>query len=246
MQLLRERWESIAGLAVEGGRNPGKPLAELRLIHFARREEIVIDGTRFALFISAAVILALTPGPGILYVLGRTLHGGRREGVLSAIGTFVGGSTHVLAAALGLSAILMTSAIAFEVVRYAGAAYLVYLGISMIRNRHAAPIARNDAVTSKQNFMQGILTEVLNPKTALFFLSFIPQFVVPAHGHVTIQFLILGAISVSLNTAVDLMVVGFASSIAAKLSASPKLIENQRTASGVGMIGLGVYVAASK
>ena len=98
----------------------------------------MIDGTRFALFVSAAAILALTPGPGILYVLGRTLHGGRREGVLSALGTFVGGSVHVLAAGLGLSAILMTSATAFQVVRYAGAAYLVYLGISMIRKRRAS------------------------------------------------------------------------------------------------------------
>ena len=92
----------------------------------------MIDGTRFALFVSAAAILALTPGPGILFVLGRTLHGGRREGVLSALGTLVGGSVHVLAAGLGLSAILMTSATAFQVVRYAGAAYLIYLGISMI------------------------------------------------------------------------------------------------------------------
>ena len=97
----------------------------------------MIDWTRFALFMSAAVILALTPGPGILYVLGRTLHGGRREGVLSALGTFVGGSVHVLAAALGLSAILMTSATAFEVVRYAGASYLIYLGVSMVLNRKA-------------------------------------------------------------------------------------------------------------
>src|SRR5947209_1618352 len=86
---------------------------------------------------SAALVLALTPGPGILYVLGRTLNGGRREGVLSALGTFVGGAIHALGAALGLSVILMTSAAAFAVVRYAGAAYLIYLGISMIRNRRA-------------------------------------------------------------------------------------------------------------
>ena len=207
---------------------------------------MVIDGTRFALFMSAAVILALTPGPGILYVLGRTLHGGRRVGALSALGTLVGGSAHVLAAALGLSAILMTSATAFEVLRYVGAAYLIYLGISMIRNRRAALTAPNDEGTSQRDFIQGIATEVLNPKTALFFLSFIPQFVVPVKGHITLQFLILGAISVSLNTTVDLIVVGFSSSIAARLARTPKLVEKQRTASGVGMIGLGVYVAAAK
>lgn len=221
-------------------------VAKVGRVDFAQKGVIVIDGTRFALFISAAVILALTPGPGILYVLGRTLHGGRREGVLSAFGTFIGGSIHVLAAAMGLSAILMTSSTAFEVVRYAGASYLIYLGISMIRNRRAKLIAQKDAGASQRNFMQGIVTEVLNPKTALFFLSFIPQFVVPNRGHVTLQFLVLGAISVSLNTVVDVMVVGFASSIAARLAGSSKFMERQRTASGVGMIGLGVYVAASK
>lgn len=206
----------------------------------------MIEGTRFALFVSAAAILALTPGPGILYVLGRTLHGGRREGVLSALGTFVGGSVHAMAAALGLSAILMTSATAFEVVRYAGASYLIYLGISMIRNRRARLAAQSDADRSQRNFFHGIATEVLNPKTALFFLSFIPQFVLPAKGHMILQFLILGAISVSLNTAVDLVVVGFAGSVALRLARNPNFIERQRTASGIGMIGLGIYVAASK
>lgn len=206
----------------------------------------MIDGTRFVVFLSAAAILALTPGPGILYVLGRTLHGGRREGILSALGTFVGGSVHALAAALGLSAILMTSATAFEVVRYAGASYLIYLGISMIRDRHAKLIPEAEGERSQRNFLQGIVTEVLNPKTALFFLSFIPQFVSPARGHMTLQFLILGAISVSLNTAVDLIVVGFAASLALRLARRPKWIERQRTASGAGMIGLGIYVATSK
>ncbi len=206
----------------------------------------MIEGARFILFVSAAAILALTPGPGILYVLGRTLHGGRREGVLSALGTFVGGSVHVLAAALGLSAILMTSATTFEVVRYAGASYLIYLGISMIRNRRANLTAQNEGDKSQRNFLQGITTEVLNPKTALFFLSFIPQFVSPARGHLTLQFLLLGAVSVSLNTAVDLIIVGFAGSIALRLAGNPNFIVRQRTASGVGMIGLGIYVGASK
>jgi threonine/homoserine/homoserine lactone efflux protein len=190
--------------------------------------------------------IALTPGPGIMYVLGRSLHGGRREGVLSSLGTFVGGSVHVLAAGLGLSAILMTSATAFQVVRYTGAAYLVYLGISMIRKRRASENMQTVGQSSQQNFLQGIATEVLNPKTALFFLSFIPQFVSPAKGHLILQFLILGTISVVLNTTVDFVVVGFAGLIAQRLARNPKLIERQRTGSGVGMIGLGVYVAVSK
>jgi threonine/homoserine/homoserine lactone efflux protein len=217
-----------------------------RKCNATERREAVIEGAHFAIFMGAAVVLALTPGPGIFYVLGRTLHGGRREGVLSALGTFVGGSVHALAAALGLSAILMTSATAFQVVRYAGAFYLVYLGISMIRKRRAETTAQNEENKPHRQFLQGVATEVLNPKTALFFLSFIPQFVSTAGGHLTLQFLILGAISVSLNTAVDLIVVGFAGALAQPLTQNRRFIERQRTASGVGMIGLGVYVAASK
>jgi len=131
------------------------------------------------------------------------------------------------------------------IARYAGAAYLVYLGISMIRKRRARGNTQTVGQSSQQNFLQGIATEVLNPKTALFFLSFIPQFVSPAKGHLILQFLILGAISVVLNTTVDLVVVGFAGLIAQRLARNPKLIERQRTG-GVGMIGLGVYVAVSK
>lgn len=204
----------------------------------------MIDSVRFGLFLSAAILLAITPGPGILYVLGRTLHGGRREGVLSSLGTFVGGSVHVLAAALGLSAILATSAVAFEVVRYAGAAYLIYLGVQMIRSRNLETGSLAEAGAGSHHFLQGVTTEVLNPKTALFFLSFIPQFVALGLGHVTAQFLLLGAISVALNTTADLVVVFFAAAIAGRLRHNPAFNRRQRTASGVGMIGLGIFVAA--
>jgi len=198
------------------------------------------------LFLSAATLLALSPGPGMLYVLSRTLHGGRREGFLSAGGTFVGGLVHAVAAGLGLSAILMRSALAFEVVRYAGACYLIYLGISMIRGRRTSVNGLSGESKSRRNFVQGITTEVLNPKTALFFLSFIPQFVSPGRGHVVLQFLMFGTISVTLNTAADLLVVEFAGSLARRARDRPRLIERQRTVSGAGMIGLGIYVAASK
>jgi len=206
----------------------------------------VIDGTHLTIFVSAAVVLALTPGPGMLYVLGRTLHGGRGEGVSSALGTFVGGSVHIVAAAFGLSAILATSAIAFAVVRYAGAAYLIYLGIAMLRSRNMKVYLPEETGTSHSDFLQGITTEVLNPKTALFFLSFIPQFVTPARGHLISQFLILGSTSVALNTVADLLVVALAGAVAHKLKDNPKFTRRQRTASGVGMIGLGTYVAVSK
>lgn len=202
----------------------------------------MFDAHRLLLFLAAALLLAITPGPGIFYVLARSLAGGKREGILSSLGTFVGGLFHVFAAALGLSAILAASAVAFHTVKYAGAAYLVWLGIRMIRTRNAE-MTVEAASPSERAFRQGILTEVLNPKTALFFLSFIPQFVAPAHGHLFFQFALLGSISVGLNTAADLVVVGMASPLERKLKNSLRFRRRQRTASGIGMIGLGAYLA---
>lgn len=205
----------------------------------------MLDGTRFALFLSAALVLALTPGPGVFYVLGRTLNGGRREGTLSSFGTFLGGLVHVLAAAFGLSAVLAASATAFQIVRYAGAVYLIYLGITMIRKRHVDTSGDSELSKSGRPFIQGIATEVLNPKTALFFLSFIPQFVTPEKGQAAMQFLLLGSISVALNTACDLTVVLFASVIAQRIKQNKNFNTKQRAASGMGMIGLGIYVAVA-
>lgn len=204
----------------------------------------MFDTHRLLLFFAAAVLLAIAPGPGIFYVLARSLAGGKQEGVFSSLGTFVGGLCHVLAAALGLSAILAASAVAFHTVKYAGAAYLVWLGIRMIRTRNAEMLA--DAAPPARNaFRQGVLTEVLNPKTALFFLSFIPQFVAPAHGRLFLQFVMLGSVSVSLNTAADLLVVCMAAPLERKLKNSIRFRRRQRVASGVGIIGLGAYLAFS-
>jgi threonine/homoserine/homoserine lactone efflux protein len=154
---------------------------------------------------------------------------------------------HVAAAAFGLSAILAASAIAFQTVRYAGAAYLVYLGFRMVRSRHEAiEEGELEANAGRNTFAQGVMTEVLNPKTALFFLSFLPQFVSPRQGHVAMQFLSLGAISVTLNTCADLVVACFAGPLGSRLKRSAKLRSRQRAASGVAMIGLGVYVATAR
>ena len=200
------------------------------------------DFHHFLLFLGAAMVLAIAPGPGIFYVLARTLGGGRRQGIESALGTFFGGLFHVFAAALGVSAILAASAVAFHTVKYAGAAYLVWLGIRMIHTRNAE-IPAEAAAPAQGSFRQGILTEALNPKTALFFLSFIPQFVVLGRGHVFLQFIVLGAISVSLNTIADLVVVFMAAPLERKLRGSATFRRRQRVASGVGMIGLGAFVA---
>lgn len=203
----------------------------------------MLDRHLLAVFLAAAIVLAVTPGPGIFYVLARTLAGARREGVLSACGTFMGGSIHVVAAGFGLSAVLAASAAAFTAVKYAGALYLVWMGIRMIRTRNVPMDAPSEAVPANRAFRQGVVTEVLNPKTALFFLSFLPQFVNPALGHVVIQFLLLGGMSVTLNTAADLLVVCFAAPLGSRLRSNPRFRRNQRVASGVGMIGLGAFVA---
>jgi threonine/homoserine/homoserine lactone efflux protein len=205
----------------------------------------MFDAERFILFLAAAVVLAVTPGPGIFYVLARTLAGGRREGFQSSFGTFFGGLFHVFAAALGVSAILAASAVAFHTVKYAGAAYLVFLGIKMIGSRNTELPAETSAPKGSA-FRQGILTEALNPKTALFFLSFIPQFIAPQLGHVFFQFAVLGILSVTLNTAADLAVVRLAAPLERKLKSSPRFRRGQRTASGLGMIGLGAYLALSE
>ena len=206
---------------------------------------MVIDSSKLALFLSAAFLLAIAPGPGMLYVLARGLAGGRREGVLSSLGTFVGGMVHVLAAAAGVSVVLARSAVAFAGVKYAGAAYLCFLGIRMILDarRDTGSLPENGMVRVRNPFWQGIATEVLNPKTALFFLSFIPQFIAAGRGHVFLQFIVLGATSVLLNTIADLVVVFLAGPLERKLKGSERFRRRQRVASGLGMIGLGAYVA---
>ena len=200
----------------------------------------------FGLFLAAALVLAITPGPGIFYVLTRTLAGGRRDGILSAGGTLLGSMVHVFAAALGVSAILAASALAFAVVKYAGAAYLVYLGIRMIRSRALSlDLSKASMLKASGTFRQGIATEVLNPKTALFFLSLIPQFIHPERGNVFAQFVTLGLISVTLNTSADIGVAFLAGTLGGKLKQNTRLIGRQRLVSGLAMIGLGVYVAAA-
>jgi threonine/homoserine/homoserine lactone efflux protein len=204
----------------------------------------------FWLFLSAALLLAIAPGPGMLYVLARSLAGGKREGVLSALGTFLGGMVHVFAAALGISIVLARSALAFAAVKYVGAAYLCLLGVRMIRDARRLDV-QEQAVelppsSTRNPLWQGVATEVLNPKTALFFLSFIPQFVSRTSGHVFLQFVILGTISVALNTTADLIVIAMAGPLGNRIRNSSTFRKRQRTATGVIMIGLGTYLAVSE
>jgi threonine/homoserine/homoserine lactone efflux protein len=208
----------------------------------------MMNSGKLALFLTAALLLAVAPGPGMLYVLARSLAGGRRDGVLSALGTFAGGMVHVLAAAAGVSVVLARSAVAFATVKYAGAAYLCFLGIRMIwaACRDGDELPATALPPARNPFWQGIATEVLNPKTALFFLSFIPQFVNREAGHVFAQFLALGAVSVTLNTSADLVVTMFAGPLGNRIRASARFRRAQRTATGGIMIGLGTFLAVSK
>jgi threonine/homoserine/homoserine lactone efflux protein len=215
----------------------------------------MFDSTRFVLFLSAAMLLAIAPGPGMLYVLARSLAGGKREGVLSALGTFVGGMVHVFAAALGVSIILAKSAIAFATVKYAGAAYLCFLGVRMILDARNQKMISEDAIpdgnppnvkAARNPLWQGVATEVFNPKTALFFLSFIPQFVNRGGGHVFVQFITLGTISVVMNTTADLIVIALAGPLGERIRSSATFRRRQRTVTGAIMIGLGTYLATSE
>lgn len=210
----------------------------------------MIDSARFFLFLTAAVLLAIAPGPGMLYVLARSLAGGKREGVLSALGTFLGGMVHVFAAAMGISIILAKSAAAFAVVKYVGAAYLCFLGIRMIldarREKSSSEDIQQQIKPVRNPLWQGVATEVLNPKTALFFLSFIPQFVNRGSGHVFLQFVALGTISVILNTTADLVVIALAGPLGERIRSSATFRRRQRTVTGAIMIGLGTYLATSE
>ena len=200
---------------------------------------------KFYLFLVAAFLLSISPGPGMIYVLARTLHGGRADGIASSLGTAVGGLMHVLAATLGLSAILMRSAVVFSILKYAGAAYLVFLGgRALLASRRRPELAAAPAAPQPHPFRQGVLTEALNPKTAVFFFTFLPQFVNPA-AHVAWQLFVLGAISVALNSLADLGVAFFAASLSENLAANPRFHRTQQRFCGVTLIGLGGFVAVS-
>lgn len=193
----------------------------------------------FLLFLAAASIIALSPGPGILYVAARTLAGGRSEGLASTIGTALGGLVHVAAGAVGVSTLVMASAEAFSILKIAGALYLVWLGIKTLREARVDMPAAGTGVGTARAFRDGIVVEALNPKTAAFFLAFLPQFVDPSAGAVWLQFLGLGLVSVTLNTAVDVVVVGAAARARSLALGRPSLMRRLRTGAGFVIAGLG-------
>jgi threonine/homoserine/homoserine lactone efflux protein len=205
-----------------------------------------MTGADFALFLLAALIIAAVPGPGIFYVAARTLSGGSKAGIASTLGTAWGGLVHVIAGALGTSAIILASAQLFSAVKLAGAVYLVWLGIKAIREARQALPEQIDPIGTKLAFRDGVLVEALNPKTAAFFLAFIPQFLDPSTGHPALQFMMLGLISVALNTTADIIVVMMASKARSSLARKPHLLQRLRQGSGLFIAGLGISLALAR
>lgn len=206
----------------------------------------MLGNIEFVPFLLAAVVLAVTPGPSILYVLARTVAGGRVDGLASTFGTAAGGLVHVLISAIGLSAILAASAQAFLLIKSLGVIYLVYLGVRTIRQgglRLKAPSLQ--AAGGRRAFSEGLLTEALNVKVALFFMAFIPQFMDHTAAAAP-QFVVLGLICVTMNMIADLLVVMSTSRLMPLLSSSPRANQCLSWGSGGMLIGLGAYVALSE
>ena len=202
----------------------------------------------FELFCLSAIILSITPGPDTFYILGRAISQGTGSAAASVLGISTGVLVHTVAAAIGLSTILATSAVVFRIVKLIGAAYLIYLGITMVM------VSRKNDILNGNNlpagdfwkiYRQGVITNVLNPKVALFFLSFLPQFIDPTHGSVA-SFIFLGLIYVLICTIWYLVFAGFSSAIAMTLKKNPLWIRTINRVSGGVFIGLGLNLAFSK
>jgi RhtB (resistance to homoserine/threonine) family protein len=202
----------------------------------------------FGLFLGAGVLLNLTPGPDTVYILGRSIAHGRDAGVASALGICVGSIFHTCAAALGLSAILATSTVAFAAIKLLGGAYLIFLGIKMFldRRRKLSLPSNFRQLTTVAAFQQGVLTNVLNPKVALFFLAFLPQFIDPATNNKILAFVTLGFTFVTTGTIWCLILAWFASSFSDRLRASETVGQWVNRAIGALFIFLGARLAATK
>ena len=205
---------------------------------------MIPDLHTLVLFALASVALLVVPGPAVLYIVAQSVDHGRRAGVASVLGIQTGALVHILAAVVGLSSLLVSSAVAFEVVRYAGAAYLVVLGVRRLLAREEpedGPARRPRSFA--RLFSQGVVVNVLNPKTALFFFAFLPQFVDPRAGHVPVQMLVLGLLFLSVATVSDGIYALVAGTASRRLRGSRAYLRAERWISGTVFIGLGLATA---
>jgi threonine/homoserine/homoserine lactone efflux protein len=205
---------------------------------------VIPSSSSLLLFVSAALLLLVIPGPAVFYIVGRSIGHGRGAGLVSALGISVGTLVHTAAAAVGLSALLMSSAMAFSAVKYLGAAYLIYLGVQKIR-RDESFVIEGDAPRVKLSriFAQGIVVNVLNPKSALFFFAFLPQFVDPARGPVVPQILFLGTLFAVMGLTGDSIWALTSGTVAGLFRRNPRAMRTQRYVSGGILISLGVATA---
>jgi RhtB (resistance to homoserine/threonine) family protein len=207
--------------------------------------------TGFAFFLLAVFLLNVTPGPDTAYIVGRSVAQGRGAGVVSALGISAGCIVHTLATAFGLTAILAASATAFTVIKIAGAIYLIYLGVRLIFARHdnvdqdVQKSAQSAPKSLHQLFMQGFVTNVLNPKVVLFFVSFFPQFVAADSQHKTLAFLVLGAAFIAMSTAWNSFVAWIAGSVTQRFSGKPGIKKWMDRGVGGAFVGLGIKLATS-
>jgi threonine/homoserine/homoserine lactone efflux protein len=202
------------------------------------------DLTHLPLFLLASAVLLLTPGPAVLYIIARSVDQGRRAGFVSVCGIEVGNFMHVIAATLGLSALLLSSALAFTIVKYLGAAYLIYLGLRKLFTREAiqAPGAHQPQ-RLRRIFSQGVVVAALNPKTALFFVAFLPQFVDLSQGAIAGQMMVLGCIFILMAVISDSIYALIAATVGQRLKGSRSAVRAERYVVGSVYIGLGVTAA---
>ena len=202
--------------------------------------------SQFYFFAGAALALLLVPGPAVLYIVARSMNQGHLAGLVSVLGIQTATLAHVVAAALGLSAILVSSALAFDIVKYLGAAYLIYLGVRKLLAREEQ---QESGVSKKESLLrvyaQGVVVNLLNPKTALFFFAFLPQFVNTVKGDVTLQILLLGIFFTLMAMVTDGTYALLASSVAHRLKDNLRFLRTQRYFTGVVYVGLGVTTALS-
>jgi len=205
------------------------------------------DTATLLVFAAAALALIVVPGPAVLYIVAQSIDRGRLAGFVSALGIAVGGLVHVAAAAIGLSSLLVSSATAFAAVKYAGAAYLIGLGLYTLFVRKEEPVATAQRERRlRRRFGQGVVVNVLNPKTALFFFAFLPQFVDPDKGSAALQIGILGLLFVALAVLSDSVWALVAGSVSERLRGSRRFLAVQRYVSGSVFVGLGALTASAK
>src|SRR5262245_10666403 len=207
---------------------------------------MLISRSSLLLFVTGAAVLLVIPGPAVTYVVSRSIGHGRTAGLVSVLGIVAGTLCHVVAAALGISAVLASSARAFQFVKYLGAAYLIYLGIKTLRTKDQQWLAEvGGGARLARIFSQGFLVNLLNPKTAVFFLAFLPQFVDPVRGHITLQILQLGTLFALMGWCSDSVYAVIAGTVAERTRGSLRLRRIQRNVSGGGLIALGLASAFS-